>query len=120
MSSRGSYRRHAPEFKIQLCHDIRSGAIGRRDAAKKHTLSTNLIQLWLTQYDRGELSSEEADASIISEYEAKIAALERKVGQLTMELDLVKKTPRLRLVNDSENLSIVTGPKLAPSDGGAK
>lgn len=118
MSSR--YRRHAPEFKIQLCQDIRGGAIGRRDAAKKYTLSTNLIQLWPTQYDRGELSAEEAEASVITEYEAKIAALERKVGQLTMELDLVKKTPRLRLVGDNENLSIVTGPKPAPFDGGAK
>jgi transposase-like protein len=120
MSSRGKYRRHAPEFKIQLCQDIRSGAIGRRDAARKYTLSTNLIQLWLTQYDRGELSTEEAEASVISEYEAKIAALERKVGQLTMELELVKKTPRLRLVSDNENSSIITGPKPVPSDGGAK
>ena len=54
-------------------------------------MSTNLTQLWLTQYDRGKLSTEEAEASVITECEAKIAALERKVGQLTMELDLVKK-----------------------------
>ena len=30
MSSRGWYRRHAPEFKIELCNDFRSGAIGLR------------------------------------------------------------------------------------------
>ncbi|WP_217349257.1 hypothetical protein [Polaromonas sp. C04] len=42
--------------------------------------------MWLTQYDRGELSCKEAEASVVAEYEAKIAALERKVGQLTMEL----------------------------------
>ncbi len=46
------------------------------------------------------------------EYEAHIAALERKVGQLTMELDLVKKTPRQPIVGDSGNSSIVTGPRL--------
>jgi hypothetical protein len=45
----------------------------------------------LTQYDQGELSTEEAEASVISEYEVKNAALEREVGQLTMELDLVRK-----------------------------
>ena len=45
MSSRGPYRRHSAQFKLQLCHDIRSG----------------------------------------------IAALERKVRQLTMELGFVKK-----------------------------
>lgn len=83
-------------------------------------LSANLIQTWLTQFDRGERTNEEAQADVIAEYEAKFAALERKVGQLTMELDLVKKTPRLRLVSDNENSSIITGPKPAPSDGGAK
>ena len=74
-----------------MCQQIRSGAIGRRNAQKKYSLSANLVQLWLTQYDRGELDSEEAEASVLADYEAKIAALERKVGQLTMELDLLTK-----------------------------
>ncbi|MGG5890122.1 hypothetical protein ACLF3G_23660 [Falsiroseomonas sp. HC035] len=74
-----------------MCQDIRSGAIGRRDAARHHNLSTNLLQLWLTQYNRGELSSEKADASIVNKDEGRIAALEREVGQLTVELDLAKK-----------------------------
>ena len=32
MSSRGPYRRHAAQFKRQLCQEIRSGSIGRRIA----------------------------------------------------------------------------------------
>jgi transposase len=91
MKSRGPYRRHSTPFKLQLCQDIRNGVIGRRDAQRTYSVSANLIQLWLTQFDRGELNDEEAEASVIAEYEAHIAALERKVGQLTMELDLVKK-----------------------------
>ncbi|MGO4113703.1 hypothetical protein [Rhizobium ruizarguesonis] len=47
-------------------------------------MSANLIQLWLTQFHRGEINDEEAEASLTAEYEAQIAALERKVGQLTM------------------------------------
>jgi transposase-like protein len=47
MPSRGTYRRHSPQFRLQLCQDIRSGAIGRHDAARHHNLSTNLLQLWL-------------------------------------------------------------------------
>jgi transposase len=35
--------------------------------------------------------AEEVEAEVIAEYEARVAALERKVGGLTMELDLVKK-----------------------------
>jgi transposase len=120
MTSRGPYRRHSTPFKLQLCQDIRAGAIGRRDAQRSHNISANLIQLWLTQFDRGELTDEEAEASVIAEYEARIAALERKVGQLTMELDLVKKTPRMPTANGSERPCVISGPGPAPSGGGAK
>ena len=94
--------------------------MGRREARRTYQISANLIQLWLSQDDRGELNAEEAAATTISEYEAKIAAWERKVGQLTMELDLLKKTSRLQLESSSENCSIVSGPLVFPSDGGVK
>jgi transposase len=120
MSARGPYRRHSPEFKLQLCTDIRDGKLGRREAQKTYQISANLIQLWLAQHDRGELSNEEVAASTMADYEAKIAALERKVGQLTMELDLVKKTVHLRTVRNSEPSSVISGPHPALSGGGAK
>lgn len=91
MSSRGPYRRHAASFKLQLCQDIRSVELGRRDAQKKYSLSANLIQIWLTQFNNGELAGEEVEASMVIDHEAKISALECKAGQLTMELDHVKK-----------------------------
>ena len=81
-------------------------------------MSANLIQLWLTQFDRGEPNDEVAEASVIAEYQAHVAALERKVGQLTMEL--VKKTPRQPIVGSNDKSSIVTGPRPAQSEGGAK
>ncbi len=118
--SRAPYRRHAPPFKLLVCQEIRSGQISRREAQRKYNLSANLIQFWLTQYDGGKLNADEVEVSVLAEYEATIAALERKVGQLTMELDLLKKTPRLRVASNNENSSIVSGPKAAPSDGGAK
>ena len=89
--SRRPYRRHSVQFKTPLCNDIRSGVIARREAQRKYRISANLIQLWLTQIDDGELCVEEAEAVLISEYETKIDALEHKVGQLTMEVDLLKK-----------------------------
>ncbi|GIZ51095.1 transposase [Noviherbaspirillum aridicola] len=90
MSARGPYRRHSQEFKLQLCSDLRDGKLGHREAQKTYRISANLIQLWLNQYGNGELDQEEATASTIAEYEAMIAALERKVDRLPMELDLVK------------------------------
>lgn len=100
MSPRGSchpevHRRHSVEFKLQLCSEIRSGKVGRREATRAHGLSANQLQLWLTQYDQGSLNEEIAAASVVAEYEAKIAALERKVDQPTMEIDLLKKNATL-------------------------
>lgn len=83
MSPRGPNSRHSTPFKFQLWQHIRAGVIGRRDAQRKYTICANLILLWLTQFDRGELTYEEAEASVIAEHEIRIAALERKLGQLT-------------------------------------
>jgi len=67
------------------------------------------------------LQDEDGAAETLVQYEVKIAALERKVGQLTMEIDLLKKTPRLKVVSSSESLSVVSGPKpAAPSVGAVK
>lgn len=118
--SRGPYRHHSPHFKLQLCADIRSGVLGRREAQRKHKLSANLIQLWLTQFDSGELNQDRAAQSLITEYESKIAALERKVGQLTMEIDLLKKTPAPSGEIDSDDLLVVSGPEPAQFEGGVR
>lgn len=120
MAARGPYRRHSLQFKIQICSDIRSGKLGRRKTLKTNNLSANLMQMWLGQFDRGELDQEDAAASTVAEYEAHIAALKSKVGQMTMELDPLKKTPRLRLVSNNENSSIISGPRPVPSAEDAK
>jgi len=117
--ARGRYRRHSPQFRLQLCTDIRTGVMGRREAQRTYKLSANLIQTWLTQYDAGELTIQEVESAMMSEYEVKIGALERKVGQLTMEIDLLKKSPRLDPGESSDESLIVTGPIAVPSGGGA-
>jgi transposase len=97
MTTRGPYRRHTPEFKLQLCQDIRSGKLGRRDAQKKFSLSDNLIHLWLAQYDRDQLHGgsvqPHVQAHVLAECQAKVVALERKVGQLTMQLEQLDRKP---------------------------
>ena len=79
MSSKPPYRRHSPEFKLQVCRELRSGEMRRKDAVSKYGLSSNLIQTWLIQYDRGDTEMQPIDPVLVAEYEARIAALERKV-----------------------------------------
>lgn len=66
MFSRGPYRWHSAQFKLQLRQDICCGAVGRRGAQRKYGLSANLTQLWLTQYDSGGLDGEEVEASVLA------------------------------------------------------
>jgi transposase len=70
MSVRGPYRRHSTTFKLQFCSDIRSGRLGRQEAQRTYDLSANLIRMWLTCYDRGELQTEEDAAEVVTEYQA--------------------------------------------------
>jgi len=95
MSKSGPYRRHTAAFKLQLCADIRSGTITRSEARRQLRRSANLIQLWFMQFVRGKLYVEDGSAETLVQCEDKIAALERKVGQRAMELDLLKKRPGL-------------------------
>jgi transposase len=95
MTTRTTHRRHSSEFKRQVCLEIRSGALGRREAQRMYQLSDNLLQRWLGQFDVGILGDDvlvlppppvESDAAH-AECLAQIAALQRKVGQLTMALN---------------------------------
>lgn len=63
---------------------------------------------------------EEAEAAVLVEYKAKIAARERKVGQLKMELDLLKKTPASRLVSNNESSCIISRLTALPFGRGVK
>jgi transposase len=85
------HRSFSFEFKRQVVLDFLEGREGMRELARKYSLSRNLIRLWVQKYEAGELTDEVVDAVRIAEYEGKIAELERKVGQLTMEVDLLKK-----------------------------
>jgi transposase-like protein len=113
-------RRYSRQFKTQVCVDIRTGAMGWRESARHYGLDLTTIGHWLKRYGPEEREMTDNEKALINEYEAKIAALERKVGELTMEIELLKKTRRQSLAASSALPSLVSGPKTAPSDGGVK
>ena len=71
------------------------GRAGAHELSRRHNLSRNLIRLCIEKYEAGELTGEVVDAVRIAEYECTIAELKRKVGQLTMEVDLLKNKAQL-------------------------
>lgn len=104
------YRTYSIEFKRQVVQEYLSGEVSLHGLAKKHRINRNLIRLWLKKYEAGEFSEEAALAFSLEEYEARIALLERKVGQLTMENELLKKTLPRSASASGASASIVSGP----------
>lgn len=109
------HRRYSTEFKLQLVQAFLDGEGSVRAIAARHGVAHGLLKLWIEKYQRGELSEEVQLQEQVRDYEAAIAALERKVGQLTMELDAVKKTLSRRPQASDAPLSIISGPAAFPS-----
>jgi transposase len=85
------HRRHSIEFKLRIVQAYLNGEESMKGIARQHDISHNLLRIWLEKFRRGELTEEGDRKERIREYEVKVGALERKVGQLTMEIDLLKK-----------------------------
>lgn len=104
------YRAYSIEFKRQIIQAYLGGEGSLHELSKRHRIGSNLLRLWLKKYKVGEFTEEAAVASSLEEYEARIAALERKVGQLTMENELLKKTLPRSASKSGASSSIVSGP----------
>jgi hypothetical protein len=78
-----------------------------------------LIRVWVEKYERGEFDEEVEAAGLMQHYEARIAALERMVGRLALENELLKKASRAYRPPRDAKPSVITGPLVSPSPPGA-
>jgi len=83
---------------------------------RRYDLSYNLIEYWRKAYESGAL----ADVGADSEKDARIRELERKVGELTMEIDLLKRAAKFAALQSGGNGSLYSGPVSGRSVKGAK
>lgn len=113
MSTR-RYHLHSTEFKIRLVQSYLAGEGTLKGLARQHGIYHSLLRLWIGKYQRGHFDERDSLVEKVDEYEAKIASLERKVGQLTMEVDLLKKL-RQATPPGSATPSIISGPVASPS-----
>ncbi len=105
-----TYRRFSTEFKLQLVEAYLAGEGSLRGLATHAGLDHSLLHYWVAKYRAGELSLDVAREETLVESEQKIAALERKVGQLTMELELLKKGLIAVPAMSNARSSIISGP----------
>ena len=114
-----TYRRFSTEFKLGLIDAYLAGAGSLKGLATQAGIDHSLLHYWLKKYEAGELSVDLQREEQLLETEAHIAALERKVGQLTMELELLKKGLIAAPVTSSASSSIISGPAASVPSGDA-
>ena len=112
-------RRYSTEFKLRLVESYLAGEGTAKGLASQYGISHSLVLIWTEKYRKGELSLDVQREEELLEAEQHVAALERKVGQLTMELDLLKRGLAAVPSASSGGSSIISGPAGSPSRGGA-
>ena len=113
------HRRHSVEFKRQVVAEYLAGesahVLGRR-----HDLSRNLIRIWVEKADAGQLDQDMVAADLLGTYEARIAALERLVGQQALEIEFLKGARKNVRPPRSAPMFGTIDPPGSPSNGGAR
>jgi transposase-like protein len=107
------------EFKRQVVEEILSGGTTTAAACRKYAIAYPVVARWKKAYSLGRLDNE---PTTDEGYQEKIAKLERKVGQLTMEIDVLKKVLKQTRSHQEKSTPIypITFPHSEASDGGAK
>ena len=82
-------RQFTKEFKVQVVREVQAGK-SLAQAAREHELNPSTIIDWRQNLEKYAERAFQGNGHSYTD-EAKIAELERKVGQLTMENDLLKK-----------------------------
>jgi transposase-like protein len=105
-------------FKQQVVAEIKSGQITLSGASRKYEIGYGTVESWVQRFEEGKLTgkAEPEDGALKAENER----LKAKVGELTMEIDLLKKFNTWVQQRRKENTSVITGNNLAQFVGGAK
>lgn len=82
-------RQFTKEFKLSVLHEVEAG-LSVLEASRRYEVHPSLVHKWQELH---RVNGEDAFAGQGRMYreEAKAAALERKIGQLTMEIEFLKK-----------------------------
>ena len=102
-------------FKQQVIGELMSGACSLAQLSRRHDVSSGLILYWKKRYEVGGIV--EGPGHNEKHNVARIAELERMVGRLTMENELLKKAVQYTARRRKEFSSPITAKTLATPEG---
>lgn len=106
---RRTQKRYTQEFKRQVVEELMTGPESGVAVSRRYGLSGGLLSRWCKEFEEGSEPTSEEDSRPLK---ARVAELERKIGQLTMENDFLKKFAAFTKQQTNERLSIVTAKTL--------
>lgn len=104
-----SRRKFSNAFKRQVVEELLAKISTKAQICRRHDLSYGVVQRWEEVYAQGRLTEEPGPER--REQSHRIAELERMVGKLTMENDLLKKAVEFTVSerNAASSRDIVSG-----------
>jgi len=112
-------RSFSNDFKKQVVESVVSGSATQAELAREYKISPVLINKWKKDYKAGKFF-ENVDSRDIAKLELRIRELERLLGRLTLENEMLKKIRDLDTKEKKDDSSIVTSRDWEQSQGGAR
>ena len=81
-------RNFSIEFKRQVIEELLSGESGPAQLCRRYNITSSLLYHWKKQYSRGKFNNEPTVEGALKD---RIEKLERLVGKLTLENEVLKK-----------------------------
>jgi transposase len=100
-------RKFTAQFKNEVCAAIQGGGVTLAEICREHQLSRTVVERWLEKFSTGPLVARPSARE--RELEKDNEKLKAKVGELTMQIDALKKFDEWTRRRQSVNSSIVTG-----------
>ena len=112
-------RSFTKEFKKRIVEEVLSGVSSAAVVSRKYNIAYPLVKRWERDYAMGRLDNE---PTCEAGYQEKVEQLERMVGQLTMENEVLKKALKQAILKEQQNgkSSALIYPCSEASEGGAK
>ena len=104
-------RRFDVQFKTRVCEAVRGGMMTVAEVCREYQLSRTAVDRWLAAYDRGTLEARSSTRE--RELARENEKLKAKVGELTMQIDVLKKIEDWKRRERSVASSIITSENLA-------
>ena len=112
------YRYFTEEFKRNLIGQVDGGAITQAQASRENSLSPSLLDRWRRQIHDGSLRARPTANE--KRLERELEQYKKKVGELTIQIDLLKKISEFSASMRRSNGYVVTGKSTVVSGKPAK